>query len=70
MDVKLGDCCLAHLKVTKNQWSLDSDVDNMLHTVEIKHEYLDSGQIWITTGEEEEELDESDKHIGILSTRS
>ena len=28
-----------------------------------KHEYLDSGQIWITTGEEEEELDESDKHI-------
>ena len=29
-----------------------------------KLEYLDSGQIWIKTGEEEEEeLDESDKHI-------
>ena len=28
-----------------------------------KHEYLDSSQIWITTGEEEEELDESDKHM-------
>ena len=33
-----------------------------------KHEYLDSGQSWLMTGEEEEEeeeeeVDESDKHI-------
>ena len=27
-----------------------------------KHEYLDSGQSWLMT-EEEEEVDESDKHI-------
>ena len=27
-----------------------------------KHEYLDSGQSWLMTGEEEE-VDESDKHI-------
>ena len=37
MDVKLGDCCLAHLKVTKNQWSLDSETSTICytHTVEI-----------------------------------
>ena len=29
-----------------------------------KHEYLDSGQSWLMTGEEEEEeVNESDKHI-------
>ena len=29
-----------------------------------KHEYLDSGQSWLMTDEEEEEeVDESDKHI-------
>ena len=27
-----------------------------------KHEYLDNGQSWLMTGEEEE-VDESDKHI-------
>ena len=28
-----------------------------------KHEYLDSGQIWLTITEGEENGDESDKHI-------
>ena len=28
-----------------------------------KHEYLNSGQIWVTITGEEEENDESDKHL-------